>query len=206
MQIIPAGVGNTVFMGPFLSNSDFKTPLTGLTSSSGNLLLFAGSTYGDISARTFAHVAGGVYSVALLSSDVSAAGNFTLEGVFSTAVPIAKDFMAVAANFWAGLVGSGLMGVNAAAIAGATQAATNLGQGALATVPFTAQSGSSSTVINTNLSSTTSANYNGRTVIFITGALAGQGATITGYNGSTFQLTVTTLTGAPSAGDTAVIV
>lgn len=206
MQIIPIGVNNTVFIGPFLSNSDFKTPQTALVSSSGNLLLFAGSTYGDISARTFTHVAGGVYSVGLLSTDVSGAGNFTLEGVFSAAVPISKDFMGVSANFYAGVVGTNLMGVNATAIAGATQAATNLGQGALASVPFTVQSGSSNTVVNTNLSSTTSANYNGRTVLFISGALAGQGCTITGYNGSTYQLTVTALTGAPSAGDTAVVV
>lgn len=48
--------------------------------------------------------------------------------------------------------------------------------------------------------------YNGRVIIFITGTLAGQATDITDYDGSTKALTVTALTGAPSSGDTAVIV
>lgn len=48
--------------------------------------------------------------------------------------------------------------------------------------------------------------YNGRTIIFITGTLAKQAATITDYVGSTQTLTVTALTSAPSSGDIAVIV
>lgn len=48
--------------------------------------------------------------------------------------------------------------------------------------------------------------YNGRVIIFITGALAGQATDITDYTGSSKTLTVTALTGAPSSGDTAVIV
>ena len=205
-RFLVAGADQFVFIGPFLSNTDFKTPQAGLVSSSGNLILFAGSSSGDISSRTFAHSFGGVYRLSMLAADLASPGPISIEGVFSTAVPIKENFMIVAANFWAGMIGSSLMGVNASAIAGATAAATNLGQGALSSVPFTVQSGSSNTVLNTNLPSTTNSNYNGRTVLFITGALTGQGGTITGYNGSTQQVTVTALTGAPSAGDTAIVV
>lgn len=206
MRIIPIGSGITVPVGPFLSNTDFKTPQTALASSSGNLLLFAGGVYGDISSRSFTHIAGGTYALSLLASDITTAGSFVIEGIFPSAVPKSFEFQGVSANFYSALSGAGLMGVNASAVGGSVQAATNLSQGGLAVVPFTVQSGSSNTTLNTNLTSVTSANYNGRTVIFISGTLAGQGASITGYNGSTLQLTVTALTGAPNPGDTAVIV
>jgi hypothetical protein len=48
--------------------------------------------------------------------------------------------------------------------------------------------------------------YNGRVIIFLTGALAGQATDITDYVGSTKTLTVTALTGSAASGDTAVIV
>ena len=48
--------------------------------------------------------------------------------------------------------------------------------------------------------------YNGRVVVFISGALAGQATDITDYDGGTKTLTVTALTGSAASGDTAVIV
>lgn len=206
MRMYPTGSGAVIPLGPFLSNTDFKTPVTNLAASSNNLILFAGGANGDISARSFVHMANGVYALTLLSSDLANPGAFSIQGNFATAVPIVSEFMAVAPNFYAALSGSGLMGVNTAAIAGSTTAANNLQQGALAVVPFAAQSGSSTTVLNTLLPATVNGNYNGRTVIFISGPLTGQGASITGYNGSTQQLTVTALTSAPNPGDLAVIV
>jgi hypothetical protein len=63
-----------------------------------------------------------------------------------------------------------------------------------------------STGIEGGAPSATNDFYNGRVIIFITGALAGQATDITDYVGATTTLTVTALTSAPSSGDTAVIV
>lgn len=202
----PAGQNSTIYLGPFLSNSDFKTPVTNLTSSSGNLLLAQGGVSGDVSGRAFTHLAAGVYSIALLGSDIATPNCGKITGNFASAVPISDDIMVVTPNFWAALSGVAFFGVNVLAINGSSDAAVNLSKGALATVPFVVQSGSSNTVVNTNLPSTTNANYNGRSVLFFTGALTGQGCSITGYNGSTNQLTVTALTGAPAPGDLAVVI
>lgn len=47
--------------------------------------------------------------------------------------------------------------------------------------------------------------YNGRVLVFTSGALAGQATSISDYNGTTKTLTVVALTGAPASGVTAVI-
>lgn len=62
------------------------------------------------------------------------------------------------------------------------------------------------TGINGGAPSATNDFYNGRVIVFTSGALAGQATDITDYAGSTVTLTVTALTGAPVAGVTAVIV
>lgn len=64
----------------------------------------------------------------------------------------------------------------------------------------------SSTGIDGAPPSSTNDFYNGRVIIFTSGTLAGQATDITDYMGSTVTLTVTSLTGAPASGDTAVIV
>lgn len=53
------------------------------------------------------------------------------------------------------------------------------------------------TAFTTNLTETTDDHYNGRTLTFIGGALAGQMTTITDYNGTTKVVTVAAMTEAP---------
>lgn len=64
----------------------------------------------------------------------------------------------------------------------------------------------SSTGINGGAPSATNDFYNGRVLVFTSGALAGQATSVADYVGSTVTLTVVVLTSAPSAADTAVIV
>jgi hypothetical protein len=59
----------------------------------------------------------------------------------------------------------------------------------------------STTQMTTDLSEATDEHFNGRTVIWITGVLAGQASDITAYLGSTGRLTYTAVTEAPSATD-----
>jgi len=73
-------------------------------------------------------------------------------------------------------------------------------------VPFTVQAGSTATDIETDLTEGTNDHYIGRTVVFVTGALAHQASDVTDYDGVGKKLVVTALTEAPSNGDRAIIV
>lgn len=207
MRFLQYNTAANVSLGPFLSNTDFKTPQTGLTSSSGNLLAYVngGSPATDISARTFTHISNGIYQLQLQASDVGTLGPLVIVGIFSGVVPREFEFMVMAANPYSALFGTGTLNSNMTQISGNNTAAANLASGAAQLIPFTVQAGSSSTVIATNLTNSTSSALNGRTVTFSTGACQNQSATITGYNGATKQITVSALTAAPAAGDTAVI-
>ena len=91
---------------------------------------------------------------------------------------------------------------------GAT-AAANLARtlSAAGTVFFTAQTGTlSTTSATTDLAEATDDHYIGRTIVWLTGVLAGQATDITDYTGSGGQLTYTACTEAPSNGDTGIIV
>lgn len=96
---------------------------------------------------------------------------------------------------------------NMIAISGDSAAADQLEESATTIVFGTAQTGTlSTTQMTTNLAETTDDHYIGRTVIWVTGALADQASDITDYAGSGGLLTFSTVTEAPSNGDTFVIV
>src|SRR3990172_5969050 len=77
---------------------------------------------------------------------------------------------------------------------------------------FTIESGAaiagtlSTTQMSTNLTEATDDHYNGRILIFTSGALLRQATDITAYNGTTKVLTFTALTEAPTAADKFIIV
>jgi hypothetical protein len=62
------------------------------------------------------------------------------------------------------------------------------------------------TMADSSLTETTNDHYNGRVIIWRTGALAGQATSITGYNGTTKTFTFTEVTNAASASDAYVLV
>ena len=96
---------------------------------------------------------------------------------------------------------------NMLAISGDTTAADNLEESATTIVVGAAEAGTlSTTQMTSDLTEATNDHYIGRTVIWVTGVLAGQGSDITGYLGSTGMLTYNTVTDAPSATDVFVIV
>lgn len=84
-------------------------------------------------------------------------------------------------------------------------AAGNQRQGALGVVRSTCAAGSTTTVIQTNLTEATNDHYNGATLTFVGGALDGQRTSISDYDGSTKALTVVALTEAPANTDPFVI-
>lgn len=91
---------------------------------------------------------------------------------------------------------------NASQIGGSATAATAAGKAYQGIVTGTAVTGTlTSTAFTTNLTEATNDHYNGRTLTFITGPLAGQQTTIADYNGATKLVTVAAMTEAPANGN-----
>lgn len=194
-------------VGPILG-TDFLTPQTAavLVTTRAELFKAAATTAVDISGRTFTHISGGVYQLALLTSDVDTVGPLMIHIHLAGATPLLVPANVLSARAYDTLCGGGNLPADVLAIFGSATAATNLSNGALATLKITVQNGASVNLIPTDLTNAVSSFYNGRTLVFITGVLAGQACSITAYNGATKQLSTSALTGAPSVGDTAVIV
>ena len=96
---------------------------------------------------------------------------------------------------------------DATAISGSTEAADNLEASAETIVIGTAQTGTlSTTQMTTNLTEATDDHYNGRTIIWTSGALQDQATDITDYDGTNKLLTFTAVTEAPANGDTFTII
>lgn len=201
-----------VIIGPFVDVTDGYTPETGITlgaADAAELLKHDSATVVDISSNTWAAVtsAGGLYSLTLSTTDTNTVGMLTVY-IYDTSEtrPVRADFMVVEANAYDSLIaGTDSLEVDAVAISGDTTSADNLEEATNGVVPGTVSTGSSTTSVVTTLTETTNDHYNGRTITFLTGNLSGQAASITDYNGTTKTLTVSTLTEAPSNGDTFII-
>lgn len=97
--------------------------------------------------------------------------------------------------------------VDAVQISSSTTAADRLEASLAGVVTGACAAGTLSiTQATTNLTEATDDHYNGRVIVWTSGNLAGQAAAITDYDGATKMLTYTTVTEAPSAPDTFVIV
>ena len=93
------------------------------------------------------------------------------------------------------------------AISGDTTSADNLEESTNGIIPFTVQTGTlTTTSCSTDLAEGTDEHYTNGSVVFITGALAGQRRKITSYTGTGGIIGFAALTEAPSNGDTGVIV
>jgi hypothetical protein len=102
---------------------------------------------------------------------------------------------------------SGRMDSDIRAVNGSTNSATKLALSADTMEVGTAIAGTlSTTEMTTDLTEITDNHYNGRILIWTSGTLLRQVASITGYVGSTKKLTFTAVTEAPIANDTWIIV
>lgn len=210
VQFLRQSTAATVMVGPFVDETDGFTAETGMTLAGMNdaeAIKSGSGSVTDISALTFTHVQGGHYTLALTSAETDTLGRLRLffrdVGV---ARPLFIDFMVIPADVYDSLVaGTDKLPVDVAEISGDATAADALEAGLEGLVTGVVQTGSSVTVVNTNLTEATDDHYNGRTITFRSGVLAGQSADITDYNGTSKALTVPTLTDAPGNGDTFVI-
>lgn len=134
----------------------------------------------------------------------------TTVGLSGTTVKTATDVESDTADIQGRLpatLTNGRINANAAAIHDNVTAAQRLASSAALIVAGAAESGTlSTTQMTTNLTEATDDHYRGRILIWATGSLTAQAAEITGYEGTSKLLTFTTVTEAPSAGDTFIIV
>lgn len=231
MNILKQSTQIKVPMGPFVDATDGSTLETSITfaTTEANVIKHDASAVVDIGVNTWSsHLGGGYYNVTLTASNTDTLGMLVVEAHDTAARPVRREFMVVPANIYDSLIlgtdylqadviqingnassgfltGTDHLKADVQQINASTAAADNLSQGALALVTATAQTSSTTTVVKTNLTEATNDHYNGRTLTFTSGSLAGQSTTISDYSGSSKDLTVVALTEAPSNGDTFVI-
>ena len=209
----------TVRFGPFLDKTDGVTEKTALTPTvtvSKNNATFAARSSGT----ALSHDANGWYNLPLDVTDTGTAGPLLCKAHDSTTyLPVWREFIVLSANAFDALVSDASNGIRANLIQlnSVSASASNL--------QYSASTMKRCTITNTGFTPTatqfetadvtvaTTDHYVGRSILFLTGALANSGADsqacyITGYSLNTGRgrFTVTTLTTAPSNGDTFVIV
>lgn len=207
MRILKKSTAVVVTLGPFVDATDGFTLETALSASTNDVELYkaGGTSPVDISAQTWTHRGNGVYTIALLAADVDTAGPLLISVQISGARPVSHEFNVLVDTAYDALVSGSALPSDMTKVNGNAAAAANMTFAGLGMKAVTVGSGSTTTRIATNLTESASDHWTGGTLIFISGTLAGQRTSITGYNGTTKELTVNAVTQAPSNGDLAVI-
>jgi hypothetical protein len=223
MQIIKQSTAYTFRLGPFVDSTDGFTAENALTiaytdvllSKAGGALAAKADTTNLTSTGANAH-----YTCVLNSTDTGTVGALRAYCYVAGALPVWQDFTVMPANVYDSLVGgtdaldvsviqfagsavtqaSGRPEVNSTHIDGV--AATPLRRAFANMLVVTVASGSTSTVVNTDLTEATSDQYKGRALYYLTGNLTGQIVEITAYNGTTKALTTTATPTGESAANT----
>lgn len=214
MKFLKQSTAVTPKVGPFLDATDGVTAETALTLSQSDCILFknhgAGAQKNDSNAAT--HDTGGMYGVPLDTTDTNTVGPLQLLINESGALPVWETWYVLPANVFDSLQGSDLLQTDSREIAGSTTAATNLSASALGIVLGTSDNtgftGTTTQFEASDITEATADHYNGRVIVFRSGALAGQATLITDYSlsGGRGHFTVSTLTEAVPNGSTFVIV
>lgn len=218
-------------LGPFVDATDGGTLETAIAFASGEaqLIKHDSATIVDIGGNTFsAHLGGGFYNLTLTETDTNTLGMLSIAAKDSAARPVALTAMVMPIQVWNSFFSTDLLEVDAkefngnatsglltgtsalkadvTQISGSATAADNLEASAKGIVAGVVSTGSTVTKVVTTLTEATNDHYNSRTIVFITGNLAGQAATISDYNGASKELTVSALTEVPANTDQFVIV
>lgn len=204
MRLLKQSTASTLLLGPFLDSSDGVTAETALTISQSDVLLWkeGGTTLAQKNESTSCtHRSNGLYTCPIDATDTNTLGTFVVSVAESGALPVRQDYLVVPANVYDSFAaGTDLLQVDLQSINESTDAADNLGRSALGIVRGTsdnsAVTGTSTVFESDDVTEATADHYNGRVIVFTSGALAGQATLITDYalNGSNGQFTVSALT------------
>lgn len=197
-------------LGYFVDSSDGNTEETGLTIANTDIKLWkaGATTLANKNSGGATHISNGIYYAVLDATDTDTLGSLVIFVHVAGALPVRLECVVLAANVYDSIIGGGdILDTNTAAINESTAAAEQLAKSAAVIVSGAAAAGTlSTTQMTTNLTEATNDHYNGRIVIWTSGALLGQATAITDYDGATKKITYTAVTEAPSAADTFVIV
>ena len=117
-QWIKQSTASTIKLGPFLDDTDGKTPETGLTISQADIRLSKnGGAFAQSNNTAGAtHNENGYYDVPLNATDANTLGTLRVAVSKSGALPVWQDFMVVPANVWDSMFGASTLNVNAATL------------------------------------------------------------------------------------------
>lgn len=120
-------------IGPFIDDTDFKTPATGLTIANTDIkLVVNGGASANKNSGGGTHRVNGVYGVTFDATDTATVGEFEVSVVVSGALPVFDKFFVVEEAIYDMLFGASALGyianapVNMAQISGDSTAADNL--------------------------------------------------------------------------------
>jgi hypothetical protein len=113
-QWIKQSTASTIKLGPFLDDTDGKTPKTGLTISQADIRLSKnGGAFAQSNNTAGAtHNENGYYDVPLNATDTNTLGTFRVAVSKSGALPVWQDFMVVPSNVWDSMFGASVLNVN----------------------------------------------------------------------------------------------
>lgn len=120
MLFIKKDTATTVIVGPLVDATDGFTPETGIGLAAGEADLYKHNSGArlDISGRTFTHVAKGVYTLALLASDVDTLGNLSIHITDTAHRPFRLDAIVLSAHAFDSLCGTGNLSADVRTIVG----------------------------------------------------------------------------------------
>ena len=120
-QWIKQSTAATIKLGPFLDDTDGKTPETGLTISQADIRLSKnGGAFAQSNNTAGAtHNENGYYDVPLNTTDTNTLGTFRVAVSKSGALPVWQDYMVVTANVWDSMFGASTLNVNVSTMASA---------------------------------------------------------------------------------------
>lgn len=214
MKLLKQSTAVTIILGPYVDDTDGKTPETALTIVQADVLLMknGGSQAQKNDATAATHRSAGRYAVPLNATDTNTLGILRVDADKAGALPLWDEYLVVPAHAYDSLVGTtGALRANTVEIAGSSEAAADLSEMAATKVKGTVTNAGispSATVFEaSDITNATTDFYKGLTLKFITGALAGQATDVTGYSlvSGRGRFTVTALTGAPGNGDTFIL-
>lgn len=206
-------------IGPFVDETDGKTAETGLTIGNTDIkLIVNGGASANKNSGGGTHRANGHYGVTFDATDTATVGELTVSVVVAGALPVWDKFTVVEEAVYDRDYATAAPGyvdgatVNATAISNSSTTADRLEltmtSSPTGTVDDAGFSPTSTEFEASDITEATADHYNGRSIIWTSGALQGQAAYITDYvlSGGRGHFTVTPMTEAPADGAAFIIV
>ena len=184
-------------LGPFVDDTDFKTLKTGLTIANTDIkLVVNGAASANKNSGGGTHRVNGVYGVTFDATDTATVGEMQVSVLVSGALVVFDKFTVITADAYDALYST------------AAKLGLTLGNSPTGTVDNTGFTPTASQFEASDITEATADHYNGRVILFTSGAMAGQACSIQDYSlvSGRGHFSVSTLTEAPGNGVTFIII